>query len=95
MGRPSQKATQTGDDEHAGRLWAVHRDHEETPQGKTAKKTRFPRRLGFLVRPLTRCELGIGQTLPGDLRHDLNEAASIVAVVAMIKSEDLFRNVSI
>lgn len=95
MDRPGQKATQTRDDEHAGKLRAVHRDHEKTPQGKAAKKTRFPRRLGFLVRPLTGGQLGIGESFPGDLRHDLNETASIVAVVAMIESKDLLRDVSI
>jgi len=96
MGRPSQKAAQTRDYGDAGRLQAVHRNHEETYEGETRTEARFPRPgFGFLVGPLTRSQFGIRQTLADDLRHHLYETPCIVAIVTMIEPEYLLCDVRI
>lgn len=93
--RPSQRnPAKIGDHGDAGRLPAVHRNHENDAQGKARKEARFPRPgFFFLVGSLTCREFGIRQTLSNNLRHNLNESPSIVAIVAVIEPEYLLCNI--
>ena len=56
-------------------------------RGKTGTESRVP--ASFYVATLTCSKFGISETPPGDLGHHLNEAASLVAVVAMIGAKYL------
>jgi hypothetical protein len=40
-------------------------------------------------------QLSIGETLPCDLRHDLNEAARVIAIFAMVEAKDLLGHISV
>ena len=40
-------------------------------------------------------QLGIGKTLPSDLRHYLNEASRVVAIFAVIEAKHLFGNICV